>query len=171
MKQPKTAAQQQLQSIDTGGKTVVDIPRSKDKVSVGWLKPYTTHRFSKEYLKAEIPSDTTDKQQLMLILGKPNLAYKLASYLILNNFWSIKFFHWIYWRWLAFVKQYDDDQLAGIIIEGKKKMTVESRFLIMGFSALILETMMNQTKKEAEQWRAELMSAFDQPSEKSTPGL
>ena len=77
----------------------------------------------------------------------------------------------MYWRWLAYIKQYDDDQLANIIIEGKKKMTVESRFLIMGFSALILETMMNQTKKEAVQWRAELMSAFDQPSEKSTPGL
>lgn len=171
MKQPSTKAQQQLQSIDTGGKTVVEIPRSKDRVSVGWLKPYTTHRFSAEYLRAEIPSDTSDKQQLLLVLGKPNLGYKLASYLILNNFWKIKFFHWMYWRWLAYIKQYDDDQLANIIIEGKKKMTVESRFLIMGFSALILETMMNQTKKEAVQWRAELMSAFDQPSEKSTPGL
>ena len=50
-------------------------------------------------------------------------------------------------------------------------MTVEGRFLIMGFSALMMETMMNQTKKEAAQWRAELMLAFDQPSERSTPGL
>jgi len=166
--QPTVEDQQELLSIDQGGYTVVKIKKTRDSYKIGWQKPYTTNRYSVEYLKAEVPKEVTDLQGIgKYTIKKYKLVYKLASYVILNNFWTIKFFHWFYWRWLLYVKQYDNDQLLDVIIEGKKKMTASAYCEIMGFSSMILETTMRMTKQEAEQWRVELLSAYGQPSEKS----
>ena len=171
IKQPTIEDQQELLSIDQDGYTVVEIRKSKDKYKIGWQKPYTTNRYSAEYLKAEVPKEVSDLQGIgKYTRVKYVLAYKLASYVILNNFWKIKFFHWFYWRYLLYVKQYDNDQLLDIIIEGKKKMTASSYCAIMGYASLTLETTMRMTKQEAEQWRVELLQAYGVPSEKSILG-
>lgn len=167
MKQATKAAQQELLSIDQNLKTEVLIPRSKKKYNIGWLKPYTTNKISKAVLDNEAPEDgnVTD-----FISKKSKVIAKISAYIILNNFWTIKFFHGIFWRWLFYVRQFDYDQLYPIVVEGKKKMLWDGFYISMALAASMMDTTRTMMKEEAEQYLRELSSGQDQPSEKNILG-
>lgn len=168
--QPSIAAQQELRSIDTNGKTVVKIPRSKDSYKIGWMKPYTQDVFTDKILKAEIPKESTDAEVASYAIKKWKLHYKLASYIILNNIWKIKLFHWIFWRWLYLIKQYDDEQLLEIIMEGKKKVNVVASWSIIVLADLMMSTTMFLTKEEVGQSHQEHTLALKSHLEKNSLG-
>ena len=172
MKQPSKEAQQELISIDQNLPSIVEIPRSKKKYKITWLKPYTTNRVSQSFLENEVPEELKDGADTVKFMAKKvKVVSIIASYVILNNFWTIKFFHGLHWRWLFYVKQYDYEQLLPIIVEGKKKMGVQGYYVSMALAATMMDTLRMMMKTEAEQYLAELSSAQNQPSERSTLGL
>jgi len=171
MKQPTKAAQKELLSIDQNLPTRVQIPRTRKEYNITWLKPYTTNKVSQAFLENEAPSEMDSKEVVKFMATKVKIVAKIASYVILNNFWTIKFFHAIHWRWLFYVKQYDFEQLQPIIMEGKKKMGVEGYYVSMVLAATMMDTMRTMTKVEAEQYLQELTSAQKPLLEKSTLGL
>jgi len=152
MKQPSKSAQKELISIDQNLPTKVEIPRTKKSYQITWMKPYTTNKISQTFLDNEIPKDIEAKDLVKFMATKIKVPAKVASYVILNNFWTIKFFHAIHWRWLFYVKQYDFEQLQPIIAEGKKKMAEIGFYMSMGFSAMMMDTLMTMTKTEAGQY-------------------
>ena len=168
-------AQLELESIDKNRKTEVLVPRTNKKYKIGWLRPDTTDRISRMILNNEISDELAvapePKKMAEFMSKKIPVAAKLASVVILNNFWKNTFYGWLHWRWLYYVKQYDFDQLSAIVIAGKKKMDAGGYYVIMALSASMMDTMRTMTKKEASEYLAELSSAISQPSEKSTLGL
>lgn len=173
----KKEAQQELYNIDRNIGTEVSIPRCKKRYSIKYLTPDTTGRLSALMLKNEAPdglfsTDDSVKPDPALVASfiskKITIAAKMASLVILNNFWKNSFFHWIYWRWLHYVKQYDFEQLSAIIIEGKKKMVADGFYLSMVLGASMMDTMRTMTKTEAEEYLRELSLATGQHSEKSS---
>ena len=166
----ETTVDQDLNSIDTNGKTTILIPDTTDKYKIGWMKPYTTHSIAKIRVASEPPEDATGMELMNHSAKYWKMQYKVASYIILNNIWKIKFFHFIYWRWLAMVKQYTHAQLQWIIILGKKKMDVQSTLLNVLLMDMIVETTMMTTKLKVGQSLQKHLSAPDLPLEKSILG-
>ena len=171
MKQPSKEAQKELISIDQDLPTKVKIPRTRKEYGITWLKPFTTNKVSQAFLENEAPSEMDSKEVVKFMATKVKIVAKIASYIILNNFWTIKLFHAIHWRWLFYVRQYDFDQLQPIIIEGKKKMGVEGYYVSMVLAATMMDTMRMMTKVEAEQYLQDLSSAQKQPLARNTLGL
>ena len=89
--------------------------------------------------------------------------------MILNNDIKIRLFYWIYWRWLAF--RYNETQISKVVEEGKKKLPLFAHYEIMVYSLDMRTDAMKMTKKEAEQYRAGLLSEMKQPSSKISQSM
>ena len=152
MKQPSKAAQQELLSMDQNLPTKVSIPRSKATYNITWMKPYTSSKISQIILENEIPEDMDSKELIKFMAKKIKVIAKGASYVILNNFWTIKFFHAIHWRWLFYIKQYDFEQLQPIVLEGKKKMAEMGFYSSMMLLVMTMDTIKTMTKMEVERY-------------------
>jgi hypothetical protein len=91
------------------------------------------------------------------------LSAKTAALIVLNNYWKIKCFYPILWRWFFYVKEYTDEQLSEILATGKKKVPyipfLTNTILVTGMR----DTMMTMTKEEAERIRQGLPTAKPQP--------
>lgn len=128
MNRPTTEDEKELMSINDNDATIVSIPRSKKKFKVRWIKPYTCERITKLALANEKNKAVTKRmigegegaQSVKEISSLSKFSSKLASLCLLNGM-KIFFFHWIYWRWMYYVKGYDYKQLEPIIETAKKK--------------------------------------------------
>lgn len=133
----------------------VGIKGTKKKYKIGWMKKGTLRKISSVAL--EKGKDDT-------------LSAKTAALIVLNNYWKIKFFYAIVWRWFFYVREYTDEQLGEILAVGKKKVPyipfLTNTILVTGMR----DTIMTMTKEEAERIRQGLHTEKPQPSEKSTDG-
>ena len=105
---------------------------------------------------------------LKSMCSEPYFAVKEALYFVLNDWWKINLFHRFMTFWWGKVKGYTDEQMLPIILEGKKKLPLTAHWTIMAYSADMRMDMMKMTKKEAEQYRAELLSVANHLSSKSS---
>ena len=160
MKQPTIEDEKELQAINDDSVTVIEIPRSKKKFKIGYIKPYAQERFTKLILEAEPKEPNSELTALTDMSKRSSLVHRSAAMIILNNWYKIKLFYPILWRWMFYVKEYDQDQLLPIVIEGKKKIQLESYLINMGFLGMMMETKKLMTTKEARVCQAELSSAF-----------
>lgn len=126
----------------------VGIKDTKKKYKIGWMKKGTMRKISSVAL--EKGNDDT-------------LSAKTAALIILNNYWKIKLFYPILWRWFFYVNEYTDDQLSEILAVGKKKVPyipfLTNTILVTGMR----DTIMTMTKEEAERIRQGLHTAKPQP--------
>lgn len=166
MQQPTIQDEKELMAINDDGKTIIEIPRCKKKYKIGYIKPYAQERFTKFILQAEPEVPNSELSVLTDIRKRSRLHHKAASVIILNDWYKIKLFFPILWRWLFFIKGYTPDQLQPIIVEGKKKIQVQDYSINMAFLAMMMETAKMMTTKEAKAYQAELLSAYGQNSEK-----
>lgn len=148
--------------------SVVPIKGTRKSVRLRWMHPYTIERLTKVWIDRDIASeeikDGSDVAKSLAI--EPYFAFKEAALMILNHDLKIRLFYWIYWRWLAF--RYDETQMAPIIAEGKKKLPLTAHFETMAYTADTRTDWMEMTVKEAEQYRAELLSAVKLLSSKTS---
>lgn len=116
----------------------VSIKGTNKKYKIGWLKKGTMRKITSVALE-----DNKDDM----------LSAKTSALIVLNNYWKIKFFYPILWRWFFYVKEYTDEQLSEILSVGKKKVPyiafLTNTILVTGMK----DTIMTMTKKEAERIR------------------
>lgn len=158
MKQPTLEQRREYLDIVEDSVTVVPIKGTKRSVRLRWIKPYTMERITKVWLERDLAAAKIKNGSDVLkdLAKEPYFAFKEAALMILNNDIKIRLFYWIYWRWLAF--RYNEPQIAEIIEEGKKKLPLFAHYEIMVYSLDMRTDAMKMTKKEAEQYRAELHS-------------
>lgn len=151
--------------------SIVPIKGTKRHVRMRWMKPYTMERITKVWLDRDLAAAKVESgsQVLKDLVKEPYFAAKEAALMILNHDLKIRFFYPFYWRWLAF--RYDETQLTPIIAEGKKKVPLEAHYMNIIFSKDMNVAMMKMTKKEAEQYQAELLSDAKLLSAKISPGM
>lgn len=144
---PSLEDEQLLNEVMEDSLTEVSIKGTNKKYRIGWLKKGTMRKMTSVAL--EKGKDDT-------------LSAKIAALIILNNYWKIKFFYPILWRWFFYVKEYTDEQLSEILATGKKKVPyipfLTNTILVTGMR----DTMMTMTKEEAERIRQGLPTAKPQ---------
>ena len=169
MKQANINTRLGFDSVVEDTPTIVPIPGTKKSVKLRGVKPYTLERITRLWLERDataIPDDTASTLQSMC--AEPYFAIKEALYFVLNSWWKIKLFHGIMTFWWGKVKGYTEDQMLPIIMEGKKKLPLSAHWMIMTYSSDMRTDMVKMTKKEAEQFRAELHSVASRLSSKSS---
>ena len=169
MKQADINARQRLNEVTEDTPTIVTIPGTKKKVSLRGVKPYTLERITKLWIERDVMTAPEDSAStLKSMCSEPYFAVKEALYFVLNSWWKINLFHKFLTFWLGKVKGYTDEQMLPIILEGKKKLLLTAHWMIMAYSADMRTDVVKMTKKEAEQFRAELLSAAKQLSSKNS---
>ncbi len=158
MKQPNIETQKELLEVNNGYEEIV-IPNTTKKVKIGWQKGYTLERLSILELNEGIKEDDGTKEKT--IKNRTRFVAKSASIVILNGM-KIFFFHWIYWRYLYFIKGYTYEQLEPIIKAAKKKVQVKSYYLSTTLVVQMKITNLQMTNKEANRIQAELLSESGQ---------
>ena len=169
MKQADIQARQRLGEIVNDIPTPVQIPGTKKVVKLRGVKPYTMEMLTKLWLERDLGASLEDSAStLKSLCSEPYFAVKEALYLVLNSYFKILFFHRLLTWWWGKVKGYTEEQMLPIILEGKKKVQLTARWTIMAYSADMRTDMIKMTKKEAEEYRAELLSAAKQLSSKNS---
>lgn len=166
MRQPTLEQRKEYLDIVENSVSVVPIKGTKRKVRLRWMKPYTIERITKVWIERDLASVKVENGSDVLkdLAKEPYFAFKEAALMILNNDIKIRLFYGLYWRWLAF--RYNETQMLDIIDEGKKKLPLMAHYGIIVFSLDTRTDMMKMTKKEAEQYRAELLSEMRRPLSK-----
>ncbi|PXV62379.1 hypothetical protein CLV62_12068 [Dysgonomonas alginatilytica] len=167
MNQPTIEDEKLLLSIQENDKDELTIPRTKKKYMIGWMKGFTLERLSKLELMEGVKAE--DEDSIKIITNRSKFLSKAASLCLLNGL-KIKFFHWIYWRYLYYVKGYSFDQLEPIIILSKKKVPAGSWYIGSALVSQMKITNMTMTTEEVQRFRRELSSEQEPPSEKTMLG-
>jgi hypothetical protein len=151
MEQPNNISQTKLDDVLENGKDVVEI-RGK-KFSIGWIKKGVIRKLT---------------HTIMTCKNEDELSAKCASLLLLNGYWKIFFFHWVYWRYLW--RKYTDEELLEIFMVAKKKVDSQTQAYFTNTIFLIgmKDTIMTMTRKEAEHTLQELRQAQPSRMEKNT---
>jgi len=149
--------------------TSVTIPGRKRPVKVYWLKPYTLERLTRVWLERDLASASVRDGEGIAkdLLKEPYFAFKEAALILLNHDIKIRLFYPLFWRYLA--HRYSEEQIAPIVVEGKKKLPLAAHYEIMAFSLDMRTDMIKMTKMEAEQYQAERLSALKALSSKTSP--
>lgn len=148
--------------------TTVQIPGTKKSVRMRWIKPYTLERLTRVWLERENATEriNTGAEVLKDMAIEPYFAFKEAALMILNHDIKIRLFYGLYWRWLA--HRYSENQILQIVEEGKKKLPLMAHYGIMVFTMDMRTDLMKMTKKEVEQYRAELLLVAKQHLSKTS---
>lgn len=169
MKQPNVQARLDYLDIVEDKPIEITIPRTKKTVKVRGIRPYTLERLTRLWLERD---EFTIKEESAATLKDmcidPYFAAKEAALIVLNDYWKIRLFWWFMWRYWGKWKGYAEEQMSPIIEAGKKKLPLMAHWTNMAFSVDMRTDWMKMTRKEAEEYRAELLSVASRLSSKNT---
>ena len=134
------------------------------------VRPYTLERLTRLWLErdaAKAPEDAPET--LKSLCTEPYMSVKEAVIFALNSWWKLHLIYPFKWRIWAYLRGYTEEQMMPIIQEGKKKLPLTAHWTNMAFSVDMRTDWVRMTNKEAEQYRAELLSEAKRLSSKSTP--
>lgn len=143
----------ELISIENNYADIVEIPRSKKKFKVKWLMPRQVEKLS--LLELDSGISVTEDDSVSNVKKRAQFLSKAVAYCLLNG-WKLTFLHWLYWRYLYYIKTYSSDQLLPIIQMAKKKATPVESYLGMILVAQMKNTKPMLTAEEREQFQAGL---------------
>lgn len=139
MDSPDSGTRQELNSIRNNSYDIIQIPGTKDKIKIGWIK-FGTERKVSDILN----SGKTG------IKYEERILHKAAAAIVLNGYWKIRLFWWVLWRWYFFVKEYDHAQLLTIIEAGKKKVLLMQYYMAMASLKQLDDCLKRTNRQEAE---------------------
>ena len=167
-KQPTLDARSEYADIESNSLSKVRIPGTRKTVRLRWVKPYTLERLTQVWIERESATErlNNDAEVLKDMAVEPYFAFKEAALFILNHDLKIRLFYPFYWRYWAY--RYDEAKMLPIISEGKKKLPLMAHYEIMAYSTDMRTDLMKMTKKEAEQYQAELLLVQKRLSSKTS---
>lgn len=153
MGQPDLQAQLALMAILSDTPTEVPIPRSRKKVKITFLKDYTLERVTKVLLerqKLEEEAELSPDDALKSAAKHPYFNLKIAVLCVLNSYVKIRLFFPFLWRWWAYVRGFDEAQIAAILDAVKKKTSLFCQLYIHNTKSLkdMRMSVMAMTKAE-----------------------
>ena len=164
MEQPNLKEKEQLANIFK--KEEIKIAGTNKTYKIGYMKGYTLEKLTDISLWIRKYDGSDDKK---FKKKKIKLVAKQASYAILNGM-KIFFFHWIFWRYLYYIKGYTYNQLEPILEAIKKKTPLRAYIKATTLAYLMDIMIMNVSEEEQKEVLQELISDKGDNSEKSTVG-
>lgn len=169
-RQPDIQARKEYYDLIENKPTEVTIPGTRRKVRLTGIKPGTMRWLTGLWIERDLASARVSSggEVLKDLCIEPLFAIKEACILSLNSYWKLKLLYPLVWRWWAYVWQYTESQMTPIIAEGKKKLQHKAHYENMIFSLDMRTDQMTMTKRQAEQYQAELLSAGKQLSSRTS---
>ena len=110
------------------------------KHSITWLKNSTVRKFSHIMVKEKDPWKRNVKVCACVLLNKRfGLFNRIAQ----------RCWHWIYWRWLFYVRDIDQVEVMGVLDASKKKIQSEPLSVATILAIGMMDTMMMMARHEA----------------------
>jgi hypothetical protein len=138
MEQPKIDIQETLDEL---------LSREPDKVivggktyKIGWLHNGTVRKFSHLMLKDKDPWRRNTKACACILL---NRKHGLLTWFLM---WA---WYWIYWRWLYYIKNIDQTEVAAVLNCAKKKIQSEPLMMATILATGMMDTLMTIAAHEA----------------------
>ena len=169
MKRPSKEAQARLAELLSDKAEVVKISGTKHSVTITPVKNGTLEKVTALWSKRDMSEPPKDANDTLSILRKDiYFTHKEAAYFVLNSYWKIKLFHWIVWRWYAFIWQLTETQLTEILEVAKKKIPLMSFYKNIILTMDMRTDILKMTTKEAEQYQREIILEQERLSAQST---
>ena len=148
----------------------VQIPGTKKVVKIRGMKAGTMEFLTRLWVERDLGAVRIENssETLKAMCQAPFFSIKMACAMALNSYWKLKLVWPLKWRWWAYVKEYTEEQMSPIITVGKKKIPLEARLLNTVLLMDMRTDQMTMQKKQAEQYRAELLLAEQQRLSKTS---
>lgn len=153
--EPTKDDERELNAIRKDEATEVGIPGTRKKYRIRWMKHETLWKITDIVLE-----DKEDRKT----------GCKIGAAVVLNDYWKLKFWWWALWRWFYYVRQYSDEQMLPIVMEGKKKVPQAAFYEITMYSIGMRDTIMTMKKEEVERFLQEHRGVQPSASEKKPGG-
>lgn len=103
--------------------TVITIPGTKHKVKLKFLRDCTVDKVTRLLLEREEAEERAEgADELMRSAAKyPYLNLKIAVCYVLNDYWKLRLWFPLVWRWWAYVWRLNEAQVAAVLDCVKKK--------------------------------------------------
>ena len=165
----KAKARQDFDELWFDLPSVVHIPGTRRDVRLTGLHPYTIERLTRLWMERDaVETPGSDADTLKSMCTEPYFIIKEACLFVLNGYFKIKFWYPIMWRIWAYLRGYTEEQMMPIVQEGKKKIPLTAHWTNMAYSVDMRADWKGMTEKEAEQYRAELLSVVKRLSSKNS---
>lgn len=132
MEQPNIDIQQKLLELSSQKKSILELGGRRKPVKIGWLRVFTMDKLTEFTLEVELSEPKTEAEKMIFAKKQHRLIAKSAACVLLNSYWKIRLFLWLFWRWIVYVRGYNDIHLSQIIVEGQKK--IRSKRVVWLFS-------------------------------------
>lgn len=109
------------------------------RYSIGWLHNRNVRKFSHIMTKEEDPWKRNVKVCACVLL---NSRWGLMTWFLLNVWYGI------YWRWLYYVRDVDQIEVAAVLSAAKKKIQSETLALSTILATVMMDTMMAMARHE-----------------------
>ena len=125
MNQAELATRIALSQVEANKSELVAIPGSKKRIRIGFLHDYTVQKITELLLEREEMEEAAkggDSNAVMHSAVKhPYFTIKMAAIAVLNSPIKIALFYPFKWRWWAFVRRYNEAQMASVTTAIQKK--------------------------------------------------
>lgn len=138
IEQPTDEYRKKLDALINASPEEIEFRGKKRKIN--WLHKGTIRKFSHVMVTEEDPEKRNTK---------------ICAIVMLNNVWKIKFFYWLYWRYLYYIIDLDENDILKVLNASKKKVQQEQFYINTILSTGMMDLMMTMTKQEAERIQAE----------------
>ena len=166
--QPSVEEQRDYLSLYNNTPSLVSVLGTKKKYKVYWIKNIQIEYLTRLLLRK---GDTDDKDgekddPFNAILEDTKLGCKAAAISVLNGYWKLKFKYWFLWRWMYYIRQYDNAQLQPLLEEMKKKIPLIQFLNLTMCLTAVKGSLMTMRTEEAEHTLQELASEQAAQTEK-----
>ena len=125
MNQPELATRVALSQLEANKTEEILIPGTKKKVKISFLHDYTIQKITELLLEREELEEAAKKgdsaEVMRSAVKHPYFSIKMAVLAVLNSPVKIVLFYPLIWRWWAFVKKYNEAQIASVTTAIQKK--------------------------------------------------
>lgn len=125
MNQPELSTRIALMQIEASKEEVITIPGTRRRLKIGFLHDYTVQKITELLLEREeieAAANSGDSDEVMRSAVKhPYFSIKMAVLAVLNTPLKIALVYPIMWRWWAYVRRYNEAQIASVTMAIQKK--------------------------------------------------
>ena len=163
-KQPDYKTQRKQYEIANDIPFVVKLGGKTHKVK--YMKGKSRDMISYLHVSQKVIDSDDPKEILKAMRHNERIHAKVIAVMLLNSFWKIKLFYWIYWRWIFHsYSEYDFFQVLPTVMEANgNEFFFQNTVLLSAMNTL----KMRMTKEEAERLLAEPASEKKPVSSKNS---
>lgn len=125
MNQPELATRIMLSQLESNKVDEVVIPGSKKRLKIGFLHDYTIQKITELLLEREeiekVAREGGSNDVMRSAVKHPYFSIKMAALAVLNDPLKIALFYPFLWRWWAFVRRFNEAQIASVTTAIQKK--------------------------------------------------